>query len=230
MEKYEKVIVAAIVSLGLLMLGLCIKSGIDNFTNKDRRVTVKGLAEKEVDADKVVWTMKLEEVGDELQPIFGRLNAKIKIIKDFLKDNELGDKGTVTISTYDVTDHQSNVWNDDKPRFNYSVERSVIVSSKDTKFISELRTKIDALVDNGVILESDYAEYDFTQFQQLKPEMMAEAIANAEKTAKQFAENSHSKINKIVEAGQGEFSIDDADIPYKKKIRVVSTITYSLKD
>ena len=230
MQKYEKVIVAAIVAFGLLMLGLCIKSGIDNFTNKDRRVTVKGLAEKEVDADKVVWTLKLNEPGDELKPIFGRLNAKVNIIKDFLKENGLEDKGTVGVSTYDVTDHQSNVWNDDKPRFNYSVERSIVVSSNDTKFISEMRNKTDDLVDRGVILESDYADYDFTQFQKLKPEMMAEAIANAEKTAKQFAENSHSKINKIVEAGQGEFSIDDTDIPYKKKVRVVSTITYSLKD
>jgi len=230
MEKYEKVIVAAIVAFGLLMLGLCIKSGIDNFTNKDRRVTVKGLAEKEVDADKVVWTLKLNEPGDELKPIFGRLNAKVNIVKDFLKENGLEDKGTVVVSTFDVTDHQSNVWNDDKPRFNYSVERSIVVSSNDTKFISEMRNKTDDLVDRGVILESDYAEYDFTQFQKLKPEMMAEAIANAEKTAKQFAENSHSKINKIVEAGQGEFSIDDTDIPYKKKVRVVSTITYSLKD
>ena len=79
-------------------------------------------------------------------------------------------------------------------------------------------------------MDSNYADYEYTQFQQLKPEMMAEAITNAEKTAKQFAENSHSKINKIVEAGQGEFSIDDSDIPYKKKVRVVSTITYSLKD
>ena len=87
MEKYEKVIVAAIVAFGLLMLGLCLKSGIDNFTNKDRRVTVKGLAEKEVDADKVVWTLKVEEVGDELQPIFGRLNSKIKIIKDFRRQH-----------------------------------------------------------------------------------------------------------------------------------------------
>ena len=60
--------------------------------------------------------------------------------------------------------------------------------------------------------------------------MMADAITAAEKTAKQFAENSHSKINKIVEAGQGEFSIDDGDLPYEKKVRVVSTITYSLKD
>ena len=230
MQKYEKVIVAAIVAFGLLMLGLCIKSGIDNFTNKDRRVTVKGLAEKEVDADKVVWTLKLNEPGDELKPIFGRLNAKVNIVKDFLKENGLEDKGTVVVSTFDVTDHQSNVWNDDKPRFNYSVERSIVVSSNDTKFISEMRNKTDDLVDRGVILESDYAEYDFTQFQKLKPEMMAEAIANAEKTAKQFAENSHSKINKIVEAGQGEFSIDDTDIPYKKKVRVVSTITYSLKD
>ena len=51
MEKYEKIIVAGIVAVGLLMLGLCIKAGIDNFTNKDRRVTVKGLAEKVVEAD-----------------------------------------------------------------------------------------------------------------------------------------------------------------------------------
>ena len=60
MEKYEKIIVAAIVAFGLLLLGLCLKGGIDNFTNKDRRVTVKGLAEKEVDADKVVWTLRLQ--------------------------------------------------------------------------------------------------------------------------------------------------------------------------
>ena len=37
MQKYEKVIVAAILAVGLLMLGLCIKGGIDNFTNKDRQ-------------------------------------------------------------------------------------------------------------------------------------------------------------------------------------------------
>jgi hypothetical protein len=107
---------------------------------------------------------------------------------------------------------------------------SVVVTSNDTKFISELMSKSNELIDRDIILDSNGAEYDYTQFQKLKPEMMAEAISNAEKTAKQFAENSHSKINKIVEAGQGEFSILSSEIPYKKNIRVVSTITYSLKD
>lgn len=230
MEKYEKIIVAAIVAVGLLMLGLCIKGGIDNFTNKDRRVTVKGLAEKVVDADKVVWTMSLEESDNELKPIFGRLNNKVETVKKFLKEKGLDGKGTVSVSTMNVTDNLANAWGDNKPHYNYTVRRSIIVTSNDTKFVGELRNKTDELIDRDVILDSDYAEFEYTQFQSLKPEMMAEAIANAEKTAKQFAENSHSKINKIVEAGQGEFSIDEGDVPYKKKVRVVSTITYSLKD
>ena len=217
-------------AIGLLMLGLCIKGGIDNFTNKDRRVTVKGLAEKEVDADKVVWTMRLQDSDNELKPIFGRLNEKVAIIQDFLKEKGLEDKGTVAVSMFDVTDNLANVWGDNRPLYHYSVSRSVIVTSNDTKFIGELMAKTDELIDRNVIIDYNNAEYEYTKFQQLKPEMMAEAISNAEVTAKQFAENSHSKINKIVEAGQGEFSIDEADIPYKKKIRVVSTITYSLKD
>ena len=55
---------------------------------------------------------------------------------------------------------------------------------------------------------------------------------NAEQTAKQFAENSDSKLGKILDAGQGQFTITDRDgnTPYIKKLRVVSTVTYSLKD
>ena len=230
MEKYEKIIVAAIVAFGFLLLGLCLKGGIDNFTNKDRRVTVKGLAEKEVDADKVVWTLRLQESDNELKPIFGRLKSKVKIIEDYLKEKGVDKKGVISVSPFDVTDNLANVWGDNRPRYNYSVICSVLVTSNDTKFISELISQSNELIERDVILDSNSADYDYTQFQKLKPEMMAEAISNAEKTAKQFAENSHSKINKIVEAGQGEFSIESSEIPYKKNVRVVSTITYSLKD
>lgn len=230
MEKYEKIIVAAIVAFGLLLLGLCLKSGIDNFTNKDRRVTVKGLAEKEVDADKVVWTLRLQESENELKPIFAKLKDEVKVIQDYLKEKGIDQKGEISVSQFDVTDNLANVWGDNKPRYNYSVSCSVVVTSNDTKFISELISQSNELIDRDIILDSNSADFEYTQFQKLKPEMMAEAISNAEKTAKQFAENSHSKINKIVEAGQGEFSIDDSEIPYKKNVRVVSTITYSLKD
>lgn len=62
--------------------------------------------------------------------------------------------------------------------------------------------------------------------------MMTEAIKNAEQTAQQFADNSSSRLNKIVSADQGQFSIENRDenTPYIKKVRVVTTVTYSLKD
>ena len=66
----------------------------------------------------------------------------------------------------------------------------------------------------------------------MKPKMMSEAIENAQQTAQQFAKNSKSKLNKIVSADQGQFSIDNRDenTPWIKRVRVVTTVTYSLKD
>jgi hypothetical protein len=231
MEKYGKVIQAVVLAVGLLLLGLCIKSGIDNFTNKDRRVTVKGLAEKEVDADKVTWNLSVAAVGDDLESIFTLLNGNVKTIQKYLKENNIDGKGKVNIKSFDITDNNANVWSERRPTYRYSVTRRLVISSNDTKFVNELSQRCgDELLTRGIMLEGNYTNYEYTKFQELKPEMMSEAIAAAEKTAQQFAENSHSTINKIVEAGQGEFSIEEADIPYQKKVRVVSTITYSLKD
>ena len=86
-----------------------------------------------------------------------------------------------------------------------------------------------AIVDGGY---ENPVKYEFVSFNSMKPKMMEEAIANARKTAEQFAKNSESKLNKIVSADQGQFSIDnrDSNTPYVKKVRVVTTITYSLKD
>ena len=70
-NKYS-ILSAALIALGIVVLGLCIKGGIDNFANKDRKVTVKGLAEKEVDADKVTWPIVSKELGDDLPDLYTR--------------------------------------------------------------------------------------------------------------------------------------------------------------
>ena len=120
MEKYGKVIQAAIIAVGLLLLGLCIKGGIDNFTNKDRRVTVKGLAEKVVDADKVTWNISVTFVGDNLDELFKLLNGKVAIIQQYLKDNKVSDKAKITVNSFDITDNNANVWSERKPTYRYS--------------------------------------------------------------------------------------------------------------
>ena len=47
-----------------------------------------------------------------------------------------------------------------------------------------------------------------------------------------LAEASNSSLGRILTADQGQFSIDNRDenTPYIKKLRVVTTVTYSLKN
>ena len=74
--------------------------------------------------------------------------------------------------------------------------------------------------------------YDYTSLNSIKPKMIEEATKNARAAAEKFAKDSDSKLGKIKKAYQGQFSIDDRDAntPYIKKIRVVTTIDYSLED
>jgi hypothetical protein len=118
----------------------------------------------------------------------------------------------------------------------YNITSTIIVTSQNVKLVRSIMAKQGELLQQGIaIVDGGYenpVKYEFVAFKEMKPKMMTEAIENAEKTAQQFAENSHSTLNKIVSADQGQFSIDNRDenTPYIKKVRVVTTVTYSLKD
>ena len=72
MEKTNRIPEAFLIAVAIVVMGICLKAGIDNFTNKDRRVTAKGLAEREVAADKVTWPI----VSVELERLKSRRSLR----------------------------------------------------------------------------------------------------------------------------------------------------------
>ena len=203
MNNNRSILCSALIALSIVVLGFCIKGGIDNFANKDRKVAVKGLAEKEVDADKVTWPIVSKEIGNELPELYTRLGNTQSKIKHFLVANGIKAE-EISVNAPKVIDQTADQY-------------------------SELLKEGVAIVDGGW---DNPVKYEYVSFRDMKPKMMEEAIANAEKTAEQFAKNSKSNLNKIVSADQGQFSIEDRDqnTPYIKKVRVVTTIVYSLKN
>jgi hypothetical protein len=231
----EKIISAAIIAVGIIVLGLCIKGGFDNFTNKDRKVTVKGLAEKEVKVDKVTWPIVSKELGNDLPELYMRIGQKQRTIKNFLLANGIKE-GEISINAPKVIDLSAEQYSDNNRPYRYNVTLVITVTSNKVDQVRSIIARQGELLKQGVaIVAGDYENpisYEYVSFRKMKPKMMEEAIANAEKTAQQFATNSHSTLNKIVNADQGQFSIDNRDnnTPYIKKVRVVTTVTYSLKD
>ncbi|MBQ9640920.1 MAG: SIMPL domain-containing protein [Bacteroidaceae bacterium] len=231
----EACIIATGILLGLVVLGLSLKGGIDNFTNRDRRVTVKGLAEKEVEADKVTWPIQTKELGNDLPSLYSKINATTAAIKQFLLKNGVKQE-EISVNAPTVIDLNAERYGENRRDYRYNITSTITVVSSNVKLVRSIIARQGELLQQGIaIVDGGYEapiHYDFVAFKEMKPQMMREAIENAEKTALQFAENSHSQLNKIVTADQGQFSIDDRDenTPYIKKVRVVTTVTYSLKD
>jgi hypothetical protein len=233
--KENRLYAAALIALGLACLGWFVKAGIDNFAEKDRKVTVKGLAEKEVDADKVTWPIVSKEVGNDLHELYNKIGNTQQKIKAFLMRNGIKES-EMTQNAPQVMDLQAREYSDANKPYRYIVTSVITVTSQQVKQVRRIIASQGDLLKEGVaIVDGGYenpVKYEYVSFKDMKPKMMQEAIENAEKTAQQFAENSHSELDKIVSADQGQFSIDNRDenTPYIKKVRVVTTVTYSLKD
>ncbi len=224
-----------IIAVGLVQMGLCVKMGIDNYADRSRCVTVKGLSEREVEADKVIWPVTTKDIGNELPDLYKRNNATVAKVKAFLLHNGVKES-EIMVNSPVVIDLRADQYSSHEAPYRYNITSVITVTSNNVKLVRSIIDKQAELLQQGVaIVDGGYGNrvsYEYTAFQKIKPKMMEEAIKNAKTTGQQFAKNSGSKLGKILSAGQGQFSIDDRDdnTPYIKKLRVVTTVTYSLKD
>lgn len=234
--KLSSIITAIIVALGLLALGLCVRSGLRTFNwGSQRTVEVRGLATREVKANKVTWPIVFKATGDDLPSVYASVTSTNATIVKFLKDNGISEN-EISISAPQVNDLRADRYNTQPIPYNYSVQSVVTVSSGQVDKVRELINRQGELLSQGIaILASDYSNqtvYEYTELNSIKPEMIAEATKNAREAAKKFADDSQSELGKIKSARQGQFTIEDRDsyTPYIKEVRVVTSLTYFLED
>lgn len=225
---------AALIAAGLIGLGLCIKAGIDNFSDRDRVVTVRGLCEKEVEANLVTWPIVTKEMGNDLPQMYNKIQSTNEAILSFLKANGITEQ-EISVNPPSVEDRQANMYdNSVEIRWRYRVTNVIVVTSSKVKQVNELIRKQPELMRQGIaVVAGDYeyrTTYEYTDLNTIKPEMIAEATKNAREAANKFADDSGSSLGRIKTASQGQFSISDRDqyTPYIKNVRVVTSIEYYL--
>lgn len=227
----SKIIPSALIAVAVVILGLTLKAGIDNIAYRDREVTVRGLAEREVKADLVTWPITYSLAGNDLMTIYQKVNTNNEIIVKFLTSNGIP-REEISVNPPDTYDRASNRYGSDSFNYNYAISCTVTVTTRQVDKVRELLARQSDLLKEGIPFSNSYINYQFTGLNDIKPEMIAEATKNARAAAQQFAADSESHVGKIKTASQGQFSINDSDssTPFIKKVRVVSTIVYYLED
>ena len=234
-----KSLYAIIVAIGLLFVGFF--PGYYYYKSKFNynAVTVKGLAETDVEADLAIWEIKYVATGNDLVKTKTNLEKQTEAILTFLHDNNFNDD-EIEMGGVDTNDLMANPYRGNEAiTSRFILTKSIIVRSNQVNNVAATYTNAGDLINSGVVFENQYGSpvtYIFTKLNEIKPQMLELATKNARQAALEFAKSSDSRVGKIHSANQGVFSILPRDNSganesqqINKKVRVVATIEYFLE-
>ena len=232
MSIQQNLVAGVCVAIGIASVGVSLKTGIDHFVDRDRVVTVKGLAERNVAADYVIWPVTFRVTGNDLEALYQKAQTQSEEIKQFLISQGIKAED-ISQGTPTVQDLHADFYGTNLPPERYRMEMAVSVATDAVDTVLKAMSNQSELIQKGVLFTQNYrTQFSFNGLNAIKPEMVEEATKNARSTAQKFAEDSDSELGKIRRASQGQFTIYDRDsnTPYVKRVRVVTTVEYYLKD
>lgn len=231
------ILVALMLSVGIAFSGYLIGNMHLNGLKYQRYVSVKGLAEREVNANLAIWAFRMTTASNDLNYLQKKLESDARIIENFLIDEgfsrEEFSSGVAEIQDLETFSYgppnQANT-------FRYIAKKDFTIRTSDIPKLHAALGNISSLIGEGIVLESKNqwqgVEYLFTRLNEIKPAMIEEATKNAREAAQKFAQDAGSKVGKIKSANQGLFTISNRDINtgYIKNVRIVTTIDFYLED
>lgn len=233
---------ALLLATGVAIAGYFAGKGFKEGRAAERFVTVKGVAERDVEADTALWSLTLVSTNNDLAAAQLQLKESHAKVLTFLDANKI-DSAAVQTQNFEVIDRQADQWQQGEVASRYILRQTLVVRSSDPKAILAMSQQVSALVEAGVIFSSTMGPYQgptflFTKLNDFKPQMIAEATKNARTAADQFAQDSGAHIGGIRRAYQGVFEIlprnqapgSMQEGQLEKTIRVVSTIEFYLTD
>lgn len=236
-------IIGCFVSVGLILSGYFVGQGLEKFRRPQKAISVKGIGEKEVYADHAFWRISFAATGSNFGEAKQAYDANIRAILKFLKNHNFQiseiqvrapnvERNLQEVSTSQSADFKKEEW--------YNILGTVIINTDQVKKVENASQYTFQLLQEDVWLrETDEyranPQYIITNFDALRADIFRSAIESSYKMAVQITKNSSAKIGKIRFVDQGSFSIrsvfghENEEAYPKKKVRVVSFVTYNLK-
>ena len=222
------VMVAAILSLGLIISAWLLSSSLVKVKTATNTITVTGSAKQQIKSDLAEWNGSFSTQSPQLMTAYTQLTESQKKVKAYLQAAGIAEKDIVFSS---INTNIKYVMLPNGMASNqietYQLSQSVQIKSKEVDKITDLSRKATELINQGVEFQSNPPQYYYTKLADLKIEMLSRATKDAYKRAEQIADNAGSKVGALRSARMGVFQITP---PYSNDISDYGTNdTWSLE-
>ena len=238
-------ILGLLLALGMASAAFILGVQAKRAVSGQRSITVKGLAEKPIQADSADWTIQVSVYGRTQATALQSASTTRRVVEAFLTKQDF-EKSAWTVDVETIEPHYVELYDPNYRRVQqgYEAHQNIRVVSSD---LAKIKTANKAILqlraDNQPIIAHS-PKYLVSNLEDIKMSLIADATKNARRRAIEFVKQDGATVGVMKSAKQGTFSIlalggnGDGDNSYggvydkstiDKTARVVVTIVYNIE-
>lgn len=245
-QRSSYLIFAIVLAVGAVVAAAVLGAQFRTIGSGRQAISVKGLAEKEVRADRAEWTVSVDVKGATFSETLGKIRKEFPELRKFLEAQGLTGAALREMSE-SIAPNMENVegpaghWRTVEKGFNGS--QSIVVTTSDLDLVAKARKAAVQFKADGHSIEYENPQYLVSSLDQVKMSLIGAATRDARARAEEFAKNGGVKAGRMRSASQGAFfilapgsSAGDSDYggtydktTVDKIARVVVTIEYAIE-
>ena len=253
MKKIQFIIIPTILSFGLIISAALISNAMNKANKDENRITVKGVAERRIKADKALINIVISDKNENLDELKKSISEKEKLATDLIKNLKI-DSNDYSIGNLRIQpnyiESSSNVKQQttsistpimqNAKISDYEGVETISIVTKNIDKVEEFFQKLLELKLQSSNIQVNEPEFFITNIERYKKDMVVDASRNAEIRAIEMLKVNNNEIGGLKNISQGQFEIleDTEDVrkineneanQIYKKMRVVVTATYLIK-
>ena len=253
MKKIQFIIIPTILSFGLIISSALISNAMNKANKDENRITVKGVSERRIKADKALINIVISEKSENIDELKSSISEKEKLATDLIKNLKISEED-YSIGNLRIQPNYAENSSNTKQQINvnsttvtpnskisdYDGIETISIVTKNIDKAEEFFEKLSELKFQSNNIQIDKPEYFITNIEKYKKDMVVDASRNAEVRAVEMLKVNNNEIGGLKNISQGQFEVleDTEDVKkinenesnqIYKKMRVVVTATYLIK-
>lgn len=207
-KDYQVVLVGLLIAAGAVISTTILAKSVVEFQKlQNQTIRVTGSASQNVTSDFATLSLRVTARTPDMKSGYAKLETDTREIKAFFLASGLNENDIEVgpIDSYEY--YRRNGAYSSNEIEGYNLSQWIKVSSKDIQKIKEVSTKIDTLINKGVVISNNNVQYFVSNLDDIKVKMVGEATKNAKARAESMVAGTDSKIGTMNSAKMGVFQI-----------------------
>lgn len=208
-KSYPLIIAAAILAIAM---GLGLNQVGKGFASRaGQGISVTGSARVDATADKAVWPLNAEQIAPTQNAAVAKVNSAVEAVTKYLTDGGIPNSAIQygSVSAYPQEEYVNG--NSTGRILNYRASRTITVRTEDVELVSKLSNGIGALLSTGVNVSNYGPQYYISKLNELRPELLKEAMKDARVRADAIVSATGGKVGSAQSVRSGPFQVTSPD-------------------